>query len=176
MLTPEQEERIAQLDATICRCWAQRGEEGIKIGRALNEQKHIFGHGKWQRHFKETLAPIGISLRTAERWMKRARKKDAVERNDNMSILETATDRGAQEIKDATARAEAEASTATHNKPSQKRRLHNLPLHVTDVERDASDALLKSTEWPHAEKEIIHLLKHLCVKHGIVDKEFRRLL
>jgi len=77
-VAPEQiEDRVAELDATVIRSMARRREASIEAGRALNELKKLLGHGKWQRHFEETFAPTGITLRTAERWMKRARKADA---------------------------------------------------------------------------------------------------
>ena len=70
------EDRVAQLNATIFRCWSRRREASIEAGRAFIELKELLPHGKWERHVKETFSPQGISLRTAERWMERARKND----------------------------------------------------------------------------------------------------
>ncbi len=168
------EDRVAELDATIFRWWARRREEGIKAGRAFNELKKILGHGKWQHHFAETFAPRGISLRTAERYMRLASEADAVSKSDNLSTFKPATDRGAQEIKEATKQAEADVGAASgHNKLKKAARLYKLPLHMTEGERNAMDALRKSSHWPRAERKIVCLLRQLCVKYGVVDENDR---
>jgi hypothetical protein len=69
--------RIAKLDAVIVRGIAQRNDAKIEIGRALNEQKKILGHGKFERHVSDVLGSM-ISLRTAQRYMRRAQEEDGI--------------------------------------------------------------------------------------------------
>jgi len=169
------EHRVAQLDATVFRSMARWREASIEMGRAFNELKKILGHGKWQRHFEETFAPHGITLRTAERYMKRANKPDATSKTVNVSIFKPATDQGAQEIREASQQAETEVGAASgHNKLKKEGHLYKLPLHMTEDEKNAMDALRKSSHWPRAEKRIIALLKRLWVKYGIVNKDVKR--
>jgi hypothetical protein len=166
------EDRIAQLDATVFRSMAQRRKESIQMGRAFNELKQLLGHGKWLRHFAGTFAPRGVILRTAERYMRRASKEDAVLKIDSVTIFKPATDRGAEEIKDAAEQAQAEGEAPSgHSKLKKEGRLYRLPLRMTDDEKDAMDALRKSPDWPHAEKRIISRLKELCVRYGIVNED-----
>ena len=58
-------DRIAELDAAIARAIVRRDEARVEIGSALNEQKHILGHGKFQRHFSETLGSYVTTYRRA---------------------------------------------------------------------------------------------------------------
>jgi len=173
------ENRIAELDAQVFRGLARRREVTIEVGRALNELKKLLGHGKWKHHFAETFAPSGFNQRTAQRYMKRARKVDADLENDTVSLLKKATDRGAQEIKDATNQAEEEANSLSSHRNLQKEPLrldgiYRLPLHMTGDEKDAMDALRELPDWPRAEKKIVSLLKRLWVEYGIVNKNVRR--
>ena len=169
------EDRVAELDATIHRWWTRRSEEGIKAGRAFIELKKILGHGKWEEHFEATFKPRGMSLRTARRWMARARKADAAAENGQVAVFKPATDRGAQGIKDAAQRDEAGVAAALGRKKSTKQTgRYSLPLHLTDDERHAIDALRKLKDWAHAEQQIIRLLRRLCIEYGIVSKDFWR--
>ncbi len=172
------EDRVAELDAKVFQGMARGREANIEVGRALNELKKILGHGKWQRHLAETFAPCGVTLRSAERYMKMASEADAVSKNDNLSTFKPATDRGAQEIRNATERAQAEVGAPSGQKLKKEPRrvdgIYKLPLRMTGDEKDAMDALRKLPDWPRAEKRIIALLKRLWVKYGIVNKDARR--
>src|SRR5713226_3753256 len=126
------EHRVAELDAEVFRGMARGPEANIEVGRALKELKKILGHGKWQRHLAETFAPCGVTLRSAERYMKMASEADAVSKNDNLSTFKPATDRGAQEIREATQQAETEVGAASGHNKLKKGRLHKLPLHMTE--------------------------------------------
>lgn len=101
-IEPQLAKRIAELDEQVFRSIKQRSEANIEIGRALNEEKKILGHGKWQHHFAETFAPLGLKLRTAERYMERAREADSRLKIDSMSIFKSASDEGAREMREAT--------------------------------------------------------------------------
>jgi hypothetical protein len=173
-LDEQTENRIAALDTSIIRSMARRREATIEIGRALNELKRILGHGAWQRHFAETFAPGGLTLRTAERYMKRAGKEDAALEieNDSVSIMKQATDGGAQQMREVTLQEQAKVKAASgHNKPKKEPlRVYRLPLHMTGEEREAMDAMLKLPNWPHAETQIISLLRRFWTEHGILHK------
>lgn len=163
--------RVARLNATIIRCWARRREINIELGHAFNELKRILGHGRWKRHFEETLAPQGISLRTAERYMKRAKKAEAQEESDNMSIFSPATDREAQHIRRATEKAQANVDANLNRRHSTGDILvYRLPLHMTADESRATDALRTSLEWPRAERQVVRLLGRLWQKCGVAGK------
>ncbi len=172
------EDRVAELDAKVFHWMARGREANIEVGRALNELKKILGHGKWQRHLAEAFAPHGLTLRSAERYMQWAREADAASKLDKLSTFKPATDRGAQEVRDANERAQAEVGAASGDElkkePRRVEEIYNLPLRLTGDERDAMDALRKLPDWPRAEKTIIALLKQLCVEYGIVDKDARR--
>ena len=80
MRFPRENATLAALDA--------KALAGIERGRKVNiEVGHIFreikaeirralGHGHWRQHFKDTFVPRGISLRTAQEWMRMARKRE----------------------------------------------------------------------------------------------------
>jgi len=154
------------------------GAANIEVGRALNELKKILAHGKWQRHIAETFASCGIKLRSAERYMKMATQADAVSKLDNLSNFKPATDRGAQEIRSASDRAQAEVGAASGHKltkaPRRADGIYQLPLRMTGDQQNAMDVLRKLPDWPLAAKTIIALLKRLWVKYRIVDKNARR--
>jgi len=169
--------RIAELDEKVFQGIARRREASIEMGRAFNELKRILGHGKWQQHFEETFEPCGLTLRTAERYMERARKADAVTKNDKLSIFKPAADQGAQEIRDATEEARAEvAASSGHTKlrKKNKRYVYRFPLNVTDIEKDAMDTLLTLPDWPLLEKRILSLLRRIWMEYGILDERPRR--
>lgn len=158
----EIEDRIAALDARIFQFWARRREANLQLGRAFNELKEVLGHGKWKAHFEKVFAPQGISLRTAERYMKRAKKEDTKAKSDKLSNFEEATDPGASQIKEATEKAAADVAAASnHSKQARTSRLYHLPLHMTDKEKESTDALRRSSEWPRAERQIVRLLRRL---------------
>ena len=170
-------DRVAELDARVFQGMARGRAANIEVGRALNELKEILGHGKWERHIAEALAPSGITERTAQRYMKMAAQADA-DSTDNLSAFKPATDRGAQEIRNASDRAQAEVGAASGHKltkaPRRADGIYQLPLRMTGDQQNAMDVLRKLPDWPRAEKTIIALLKRLLVKYGIVDKDARR--
>lgn len=160
------ENLIAELDATIFRCWARRREENLKLGHGFNELKKVLHHGKWKEHFEEVFAPHGISLRTAERYMKRAKREEAKVKNDKLTIFKLATDQRSQEIAAATQEAEEEVGAQPKTKNFKPvARLYYVPLHLADDERNAIDALRKSSEWTRVEKLIVRLLRQLWNQH-----------
>ena len=147
------EDRIAALDKQIFKSIADRRKASIEAGRAFNELRRILGHGKWLPHFNEVFAPTGLKLRSAQRWMKRARKAESDSRNVTVAHSESATDTSARAIKDAAERDEADVSAVSDlKKPRKGSRPYSLSLHLTDEEQEAMDALQKLAGWPQAEK------------------------
>jgi hypothetical protein len=178
-LTPTEKikDRVAELEATIFRCWTRRCEAVLELGRAFRELKKLLGHGKWKKHFKEAFAPQGISLRTAERYMHEAKRADAETKSDKLALLNRATDSTAQQVHSATEQAKAKVDAELNQSKSEKDiRIYRLPLHITVEDGKAVDALRNSEEWSRAEKQIVRLLLRLCAKYAIADQSDRRRL
>ena len=177
MTDDEIQTRIAQLDAQVFRSAARRREANLEIGRACIELKKILGHGKWQSHFAEILAPCGLTLRSVERYMRKAKEAAAESKNDCVTILRPAADEYASSIRSATKHSQAKLSAVSVVSSARKRpaRLYRLTLRgLTDHEHDAVDALRKLAEWPNIEKKLVSLLRKQCVKHGVPTGSVRR--
>lgn len=169
--------RIAQLDAQVFRSAARRREANLDIGRACIELKTILGHGKWQPHFAEILAPSGLTLRTVERYMRKAKEADAQAKNDNRTILKPATDEYAASIRSATEHYQAKLSVVSTQSGPRKTptRLYRLALRgLADHEHDAVDALRRLPEWPSLEKKLVSFLRKQFVKYGVLTSSARR--
>lgn len=180
-------ERIAELDERVFVSWAKRREACIDIGYALIELKETLPHGEWLDHFEEVFAPLGLKLRTAERYMRRAQRARAQTKIDHVSDFKSASDEGADEIRVTTKRSQAEVVEAAaegeepeaeeverNEKKSEEqkektdsRHMYRLALRVTTAERDATDALVKSQSWPRAERRILRCVMKLVVRYGI---------
>ena len=170
-LDEQTENRLAELDASIIRSMARRHEATIEIGRALNEEKRMLGHGAWHRPFAATFASGGITFRTAERYMKRPSNENAASENDSVSIMKQATDEGAQQMREATLQEQAKVKAASGQKKSKKEplRVYRLPLCMTSEETEAMNVMLRLPSWPHVEKQIVSLLKQLLIEHSILN-------
>jgi hypothetical protein len=161
-------DRLAKLDKVIIKAIWQRREAKTDIGRALNEQKRILGRGNFQSHFSETLGSP-ISLRTAERYMKLAKKKDAEAKADKLSFLNSASDEGAHSVRSATERAQA---AQDKNKSQKGNSPYKLPLVSLDSDdRKAVDALRKTSDWSEAESSIVEEVRRQCIKYGTYGEE-----
>jgi hypothetical protein len=168
------DEQIAKLDARIFESLADRRNASIDAGLALIKQRKLLGHGKWLAHFKEVLAPNGLTLRTAQRWMKRAKKDEADLKNVNVAHSESGTDSGAKAMKNARKQDEASVRAALDLKGQREgARPYSLPLHLTEEEQKALDALQKSAAWSQAEKRVVRLLRDVCIEQGVM-KNIRR--
>ncbi len=166
----QKEDRVAILDAKVFRGMARGRAANVEIGAALIELKKILGHGRWQRHFKEAFAPHGLTLRTAENYMRAAREADS--KIEKVSIFKPATDRGARTIRAATERAQTEVAGSSGHKlkkeniSGERPALYRLPLHMSGDEMDACDTLQKSPEWQRFEQRILALLKQIWTEYG----------
>lgn len=166
--------RIAELDAQIFKSMQDRRKASVAAGRAFNELRKILGHGKWLLHFNEVFTPTGLKLRTAQRWMKRARRTDADSKNDNVTHFKTATDPSARELKDAAEQDKTEINAASEPKtPRKGHRLYSLPLHMADELQEAMDALRKFAAWPEEERKIVRELHQLCLNYGVINNTRR---
>lgn len=169
------DEHVAELDARIFRSIQDRRKASIEAGRAFIELRKVFDHGKWLHHFKEVFAPAGLTLRTAQRWMKRARKVDRDSKNDSVTHFKTATDPSAREVKDAAAQDKAEIDAALEPKTSREgHRVYSLQLHMPAELQEAMDALRKFAAWPEEEKKIVRRLHRLCIDYGVLNNARRR--
>lgn len=166
--TDHMQDRVAALDAKVFQGIARGREANIEIGRALNEQKKILGHGKWQRHFVETFVPHGLALRTAERYMKLA-EAEADSKIDKMAVFESAKDPAAVKVRNATEQAQMEADGAVHPLP-EPNQVYKLTLHLSMDERNAADKLWRSPYRRQAEKKIIGFLKQLYIEFRICTR------
>jgi hypothetical protein len=167
--------RIAELDAQIFKSIQDRREASIAAGRAFKELKKILGHGKWLHHFNEMFTPTGLKLRTAQRWMNRARREDTDSKNGRVTHFKTASDASSREVKDAAEQDKAEVNAASEPKmPRTGHRLYCLPLHMSDELQEAMDALRKFAAWPEEEKKIVQGLHQLCLDYGVINNTRRR--
>jgi hypothetical protein len=174
-LDEQTEIRIAELDAQIFASLAHRRSASIDAGLALIAQRKLLGHGKWLAHFKEVLEPNGLKLRTAQRWMKRAKREEANSKNATVAHSESGTDSGAQAIKNAAIQDEANVRAALAPKKSREgARPYSLPLYLTEEEQKALDALQKSAAWFQAEKSVVRLLRNCCIEQGLMKNARRK--
>jgi hypothetical protein len=156
---------IAKLDAFIIFGLAQRKDAKMEIGRALNEQKRILGHGKFERHVSEVLGSM-IKLRTAQRYMKLAKKQDAKSKNDNLSLLISGDDDGAKDVKNTTEIARDQVNSRLGKQPPIIA-VYKLPLLLCSAERSAVDELRASPGWSEAHDSILLVLRRFCTNQGI---------
>jgi hypothetical protein len=153
-LTPER----ARLESHAFRLIARRREVNLELGRTFVQIKATLKHGQWKSYFKETFGS-SISLRTAERYMEKARagESGAGSKSDNLSLFKPATDHQSTKIRQATVKARAEVGDS-------KNHTLKLPLSVTPRESEDILALWSSPHRIEAEREIIAHLKRLCEK------------
>jgi len=164
----------ARLEAVACRQFCQYDKARLELGRTFIHIKATFKHGQWTRaYYAKTFGMFGVSFRTVQRWMQKARRADADAKNDGMSFLNPATDEGALKVNAATAKAEAELAGATRRKPTRENLLRLPAIPMKDDERDACERLVKG-HWPRTENEIIALLKRLCVEFHIANSVHSR--
>jgi hypothetical protein len=167
--TDHMQDRVAALDAKVFQGIARGREANIEVGRALNELKRILGHGKWQRHFSETFASNGLTMRTAQRYMQLA-EDESDPKIAKMAVFKRAKDREAVKVRNATEKAKAEADGAVRPLPESKQ-IYKLALHLTVDECNAADKLWASSHRRHAEKKIRDLLRQLFIKfHFVIDE------
>ena len=161
--------RTKQISALIEKILAslqQREEARVEIGRACLQLKdYLVPHGEWLSFFDTTFAPK-LNLRTAERYMKLARKKDAILQIDSVTNFTPAKTEHAKEMEKATATAKAKVVAVQQSESKRRaRHLYRLPLLMPDAEHAAMDTLRKLPAWPSVERHIRSFLRRICRKY-----------
>jgi hypothetical protein len=167
-------ERLATLDAQAFRYIAKRKEASLELGRVFCEIKKLLGHGLWECHFAEVYEPLGFRLRTAQKYMKRAK---AAAKNAEAALFPPAKDAQALQVNDATADAREAVGAAKGGNPNKRPRmgrvrldgLYRLPIYAKGDQKDNFDALVHSPDWAAAQVEIVKKLEELCVRFGICN-------
>jgi hypothetical protein len=160
---------LAALEAKAFRCIARGRKANVELGRLFLLIKAIVGHGRWESYYAERFRGCGISKRTAQVYMDLARKEDATSKTADSAVFAKAMDPQAVKTRDATAKAKAEVGHS-QNEKVRPDGIFKLPLFLTGEEQKATHVLVHSSDWPIAQREIIRLLKELCVRFGIFER------
>jgi len=174
--------RIVELE-TQAREWIGRGREADKeLGRTFTRLKALVGHGKFEAYYDLKFGkPYGIRFRTCQAYMKLARQEDEKTKSADSAQFGDATDPKAKAIDRATDAAAAKVAAAVVNgaedqdrqktatrKPRIRRDgIYRLPLHMTGKEKNATDQLVKSDDWPSAEAWLLKMLRTLHEKYDV---------
>lgn len=135
---------LAALEARVFTLLAVRAKVKIQIGAALiplkKRVKKEVGH--WEEYFESKFGDQ-LSIRSAQRWMHRARKAE----NVNLTFL-PAEDPQARQVRAANEKAKAVVGFRL-----------NIPLHLqTQQQKDTITKLLKSPNWLKAQEDVIKVL------------------
>jgi hypothetical protein len=137
----------------------------IELGRTFLKIKAEQGHGRWKEFYARTFAGSHVSLRTAQRYMRMVREEESVK----LSPSKSATDAGAINIRDATARAETEVAKRHTEISKLDIIVYKLSLRVTPDQADRISALQKSAHWEEIATRIITLLDRVFVDDKIIN-------
>jgi|ERR1700722_10137043 hypothetical protein len=153
----------ATLEARVFRLIADRRKVRIDLGRTLIKLKNTTKHGSWKPYFEEIFATSGMSLRSAERYMKMAAQEEEESKNDKLAIFKKADDPQAAAISSVTATAESEVAAAVKRIIPRRPNFY-LPLFLSAEDQKSARRLLKSVNWPKTELEITRCLRRMLVK------------
>jgi len=155
---------------------------GLAAGRAYNELKSFFPHGKWLPFLKAEAARFGLSFRTLQEYMRMAREHDALVKKEKSASFGKADDPQAQAISSANKRAKATRGQIDEQLPSivtapsnrkinrnRKAGIYRLPLSLTGQQKLYLDALQDLPNWGDIELAIITNLKKLFVLYGVAN-------
>jgi hypothetical protein len=137
--------------------WIGRGREAnIQLGHIFIRMKKKVARGEWLPYFKQKFVPKGVTLRTAQEYMKLA------DENAESACLEP----------DEAAEIEAELEVAPkkgkpRGKAGQKDDRYKLPLKLTSRESEALDELRESQNWHAAEMSLVASLRNLFFQYEI---------
>jgi|SRR5215472_5678131 len=158
--------------------WFKRGREAnLEVGRDLIRIRNILKRIGYGVYFRKTIAPQGITFRTAQNYMAMARKADKF--NEKFSSNSAApADAEDQEMVKAVEKAQAgRASAELAERVKAKREgtnsdgIYQLRLHMTSAERAATNRLCQSPHWPSAERQILEFLRQVRREYGFSDAE-----
>jgi hypothetical protein len=128
-------------------CYQRGHDANVDFGRVLWRFRKAAGHGNWESYFAVKF-PNTVSVRTARRYMRLARREEAKGKPDKLTELKEGDHPLAQKIKAASAKGRAEVG------PKKM----NIPLPVPPERQDSVRKLQKSADWPKAEKEILFII------------------
>ncbi len=155
---------------------------GILVaGRAFNRLKPMFPKGTWLPRLKMEAERSGHSIRSIQEYMKAAKEDDA--KNAELRVFAKSTDPQAVALTEAGEQAKqrvADAITATEltdttepktKKPPRKSPvrldgIYRLPLPMTGDEKDATDELMQSPNWPNAQRYMMEIWRQVLVGYG----------
>jgi hypothetical protein len=140
----------AKLDVLVVEgwtCYDRSHQANVDLGRVLRRIKKIVGHGSWENYYALKF-PHCVSVRTARRYMRLAKKEDAKRESAKLTDFKTGTHAIAQKVDAASARAEAEAGP---------KKFH-IAIAVPADHQDAVRKFQRTPDWLKAEEEIVALL------------------
>jgi hypothetical protein len=170
--------------------WIGRGHDAnIELGRRFIRLKELVGHGHFEKYYERKFGqPYRIAFRTAQVYMRLARKTDE-SKNADSAHFPPATDPQAVEIKEATenarlAVAEAEKERSSESTTNTKRPGTESPqessssmctcrllIRMTRRQRYSVSALWKSEHRALAESAVTDYLLELCANYEITGSD-----
>jgi hypothetical protein len=170
--------RLAALSHEALELFERGRSANIKLGRVFMEIKELVGHGSWAKYFAEQFAPRGIPIRTAQDYMLLAAKGCETSKSAESAFLTQATDPQAQAINRAVENARAriaKAAKADAGSPESRSRkarvrpsgIFRLALLMSGVGKNKTEKLMRSGNWPWAQKEILDVIDKHCAYSGI---------
>jgi hypothetical protein len=170
--------RLAALSHEALELFERGRSANIKLGHVFIEIKELVGHGKWEEYFVQQFAPRGIPIRTAQDYMNLAAREGEASKNAKSAFLTEATDPQARAMKQAVENARAKiaqaakAGAGSHESRSPKARVRpsgilRVPLLMSGVGKNKFERLMRSGNWPWAQKEILDLIEKHCVYSGV---------
>jgi hypothetical protein len=168
--------------------WIGRGREAnIELGRRFIRLKDLVGHGHFEKYYKRKFGqPYRIAFRTAQDYMRLARKADEEAKGADSAPFPLATDPQAVAIREATERARLavadagpqSSDEATPNTDAQapKRSISSmctcrLYIRMTKEQRDTISALWESEHRHLAESKVTDYLIKFCTKYDITGSD-----
>jgi hypothetical protein len=179
-------ERLLKLTSRARTALAKGAAANLEAGRAYNELKPLFKHGTWIPFLEAEAAQFGISVRTIQDHMARAKRDDEQLKNAESALFTPATDQWASEMNaageiaaQAVAAAiggDAERPAPNKSRPARAGKVRldgnfKLRLWLTVDQQDAVTELMKLESWPQAQQALVETLDELIVLHGIVNPE-----
>jgi hypothetical protein len=141
----------------------------LRLGQIFIRLKSTLKHGQWERYYERTFGDCGVSLRSAERYMRKAAKADRDSRNDSLTVLKEGTNSEAVKIRNATKEAAERVQAAVGCCTQNTEAVYRLALHLSAIKREATIRLWQSQHRPPVEKKIIAVLSKSLIEFGFVD-------
>ena len=146
----------------VCVKWPSTTNRVSKWAVLFIQLKRTVRHGEWEAFYEAKFGKGHVTLGTAQRYMKLARR-DAEAKNGVAPFLKPGGSRGGaigQAIRDANEQAKAD----------QGARRRKEKVFLDSMFRKLTAELLNLPSWPTASHEILDLFKHVRNKFGIVHE------